>query len=57
MSNGFLSRRAFLQTTAGIAGASVGASLIGGSAFLEEPAYAAGQARTRADLAALNTET
>jgi predicted dehydrogenase len=37
MSHSFLSRRAFLQTTAGVAGA----SLIGSSALLEKPAYAA----------------
>src|SRR5580704_2607384 len=40
-----LSRRAFLQTTAGVAGA----SLVGGAAFLEEPAYAAGQATAPSD--------
>lgn len=45
MSKGFLSRRAFLQTTAGVAGA----SLIGGSAFLEEPAYAASQPTAPSD--------
>src|SRR3954454_14702257 len=45
MSKGFLSRRMFLQTTAGVAGA----SLIGGSALLEEPAYAAGQASAPSD--------
>ena len=45
MSKGLLSRRTFLQTTAGVAGA----SLIGGSAFLEEPAYAAGQAVAPSD--------
>lgn len=39
MSHGRVSRRTFLQTTAGIAGA----SLMGGSAFLEEPSYAAAQ--------------
>ena len=37
MSHGLLSRRTFLQTTAGVAGA----SLIGGSTLLEKPAYAA----------------
>ena len=45
MSKGFLSRRAFLQTTASVAGA----SLIGGSAILEEPAYAADQAVAASD--------
>jgi predicted dehydrogenase len=45
MSHGLLSRRAFLQTTAGVAGA----SLMGSSAFLEEPAYAAGQATAPSD--------
>jgi predicted dehydrogenase len=45
MSKGFLSRRTFLQTTAGVAGA----SLIGRSALLEEPTYAAGQAIAPSD--------
>ncbi|MGA9720588.1 MAG: Gfo/Idh/MocA family oxidoreductase, partial [Acidobacteriaceae bacterium] len=45
MSKGLLSRRTFLQTTAGVAGA----SLIGGSTLLEEPAYAAGQAAAPSD--------
>src|SRR5258708_1679967 len=45
MSKGFLSRRAFLQTSASVAGA----SLIGGSAILEEPAYAADQAVAASD--------
>jgi predicted dehydrogenase len=45
MSKAFLSRRAFLQTSAGIAGA----SLIGGGALLEEPAYAATQAAAPSD--------
>jgi predicted dehydrogenase len=50
MNKALLSRRAFLQTTAGVAGASLMAgSTIGGSAFLEEPAYAAGQAAAPSD--------
>src|SRR6185437_15768820 len=50
MSKGLLSRCTFLQTTAGVAGASLAAtSLIGGSALLEEPAYAAGQAVAPSD--------
>ena len=45
MSKALLSRRAFLQTTAGVAGA----SLIGSSALLEQPAYASGQAVAPSD--------
>ena len=45
MSKSLLSRRAFLQTTAGVAGA----SLIGGHALLEEPAFADGQAVAPSD--------
>ncbi len=40
-----LTRRAFLQTSAGVAGA----SMMGGGALLEEPAYAAMQAAAPSD--------
>ena len=45
MSKALVSRRAFLQTSAGLAGA----SLMGGTAFLEEPAYAMTQAAAPSD--------
>src|SRR5882757_6985342 len=51
MNKAHLSRRAFLQTTAGAAGASLigGSTFLTGSAILEEPAYAAGQTAAPSD--------